>query len=1096
MHVQTSCRQPRPSNLHFSNTTAGLPQSQVAFGNCTALTGYRLWCCARRCRFTTFPEAALCLFRLMNGGGTWQTIPQLVTQFNLTATVFFLCFSVIANYVSLNFFIVIVLSKFGLSEAELDEQRKKRDHAFMQQIKRTQARRQSMSKGDLVESEPKRALSDTRSSQLPLNPVEDRVATNAKHTNAKHEPDSASSTQPNATRLRLPLGQQIRGSIKSAVRSNWFEGFIVVGILISSGVLLFDNPRVLPVSRGGMLPATDAQAAKLADILETIDIVFIVIFSLEALLKVVAFLPRGYLRDGWNVFDLAVLAVTYASLIGTGSSIGRVLRIGRILRPLRMIRRNEGMRVIINALLASLPSVGYTVMLVSVCFFVFAILGVSLFKGLMWQCNDANIPNEALCIGVFVDGSGILKPRVWLTPSYNFDNIGTSFTTLLRVVTLKGWTSVLDALMDATSIGKQPSFDASPWSSIFLVVFIMLGSMYLMKLFVGVIVSHFRQFSGTALLTKAQRDFLALKRALELVRPPAFTDTANADVFVSSPSATAQRIPGGLPRASSQMSSDANDTIDARGTRLPAQLSIAALHMDTVAKLNERTAAQFRKYKRLRFVFGERSAVTVVTAHMLMLTLLIALPRAAAAKFEPVAVALHWLAFVYYIGSWCLRCFEDLTKLSFSWFSWSTVELFTTLLMLLAPVLPPGQSQGLYIGISRSIRWVEALQHAAWSPVQMKRAIVVIGGALPAILNITSLLSILLFVFSVMGMQVFATTRRGTQLSHSMNYDSFGQAMFSLFRIISGENWLSLYDDCALDSKFRCSTFSDGRSDCGSGALAFIFYFGFFVMSFAVFLNLFVAAILDSFTYTVSSGSSASLRLTDQDVSAFQSIWLACSDPSNFHATLRVSQVRRFLGLLQEIEHPLMPGVEYLTRPELLWRAVQRNPVLKAGTVIGTPTFGQLAARRLCCRHLQRSPQPPWNVEAQSPEASSVPEAANDASISFGALLLLLLQESASDAEFDVHDRSLRKQHRLYVQQFIAAERIQRYWRRLQPAPRDKPSAIGHWPNHSGRAVPPQQERTRAASSDSCTSPSHVPVAVRAECSNESEPPVARPVLV
>ena len=53
--------------------------------------------------------------------------------------------------------------------------------------------------------------------------------------------------------------------------------------------------------------------------------------------------------------------MTLFSMLGGGSGVGRTLRVGRILRPLRMINRNEGMKVIVDALLRSLPAVFYAV---------------------------------------------------------------------------------------------------------------------------------------------------------------------------------------------------------------------------------------------------------------------------------------------------------------------------------------------------------------------------------------------------------------------------------------------------------------------------------------------------------------------------------------------------------------------------------------------------------------------------------------------------------------------------------------------------------------------------------------------------------------
>ena len=108
---------------------------------------------------------------------------------------------------------------------------------------------------------------------------------------------------------------------------------------------------------------------------------FTIVFLIEALLKILAmgfFFPYdAYLSDGWNKLDFVVVIVSVMGLGGGGggaSGVGKILRVGRILRPLRMINRNEGMKVIVDALLRSLPAVGYTVILLAEYLFLFALV--------------------------------------------------------------------------------------------------------------------------------------------------------------------------------------------------------------------------------------------------------------------------------------------------------------------------------------------------------------------------------------------------------------------------------------------------------------------------------------------------------------------------------------------------------------------------------------------------------------------------------------------------------------------------------------------------------------------------------------------------
>ena len=84
------------------------------------------------------------------------------------------------------------------------------------------------------------------------------------------------------------------------------------------------------------------------------DFFFTIVFLIEAVLKIIAigfFFPYdAYLSDAWNKLDFVVVTVSVMGLFGSAGGaggIGKILRVGRILRPLRMINRNEGMKVIV-----------------------------------------------------------------------------------------------------------------------------------------------------------------------------------------------------------------------------------------------------------------------------------------------------------------------------------------------------------------------------------------------------------------------------------------------------------------------------------------------------------------------------------------------------------------------------------------------------------------------------------------------------------------------------------------------------------------------------------------------------------------------------
>ena len=97
-----------------------------------------------------------------------------------------------------------------------------------------------------------------------------------------------------------------------------------------------------------------------------------------------------------------------------------------------MINRNEGMKVIVDALLRSLPAVGYTVIVLFVYLFLFAVLGLSLFLGKFYRCNDGSVIARDACRGIYENEAGVVVPRVWSNPPYSFDNIFSGIVTLCQ----------------------------------------------------------------------------------------------------------------------------------------------------------------------------------------------------------------------------------------------------------------------------------------------------------------------------------------------------------------------------------------------------------------------------------------------------------------------------------------------------------------------------------------------------------------------------------------------------------------------------------------------------------------------------------------
>lgn len=110
-------------------------------------------------------------------------------------------------------------------------------------------------------------------------------------------------------------------------------------------LLALDNPLNNPKST-------------LVKFLDVSDIVLTTFFAAEAVFKIIAygFLLNGensYIRNGWNIMDFVIVIFSIVSLVISGNKLNiiKILRLLRVLRPLRIISRNRGLKIGIQALI-------------------------------------------------------------------------------------------------------------------------------------------------------------------------------------------------------------------------------------------------------------------------------------------------------------------------------------------------------------------------------------------------------------------------------------------------------------------------------------------------------------------------------------------------------------------------------------------------------------------------------------------------------------------------------------------------------------------------------------------------------------------------
>ena len=215
------------------------------------------------------------------------------------------------------------------------------------------------------------------------------------------------------------------------VHAHSFEYFII-GVIIVNGAILGLETSPLLTDRYG-------------DLLHLGNQVALGIFIVEALLKLFALAPRSYhyFRDGWNVFDFLVIVL---ALVPATGQFAMIARLARLLRVVRLVSAVQDLRLIVAALVRSIPSVMHVIMLMSIVVYIYAIMGYHLFHE-----HDPD----------------------------NWGNLGVSVLTLFNIITLEGWTEVMNKAMERY-----------PLAWLYFVSYVVLGTFVVINMFVAIIINN------------------------------------------------------------------------------------------------------------------------------------------------------------------------------------------------------------------------------------------------------------------------------------------------------------------------------------------------------------------------------------------------------------------------------------------------------------------------------------------------------------------------------------------------------------------------------------------------------------------------------
>eukprot|EP00760_Papus_ankaliazontas_P008858 PhM_4_TR13939/c0_g1_i1/m.43568 len=206
--------------------------------------------------------------------------------------------------------------------------------------------------------------------------------------------------------------------------------------------------------------------------LNHVDTICACVFILEAILKLTAYGMNEYFLSTWNRYDflLAVASIpgmVAAYVLDTQTRIISALRIVRVIRVLRVMRDAESINNLLRTFVLTLPSLSNIAGLLSVVYFVFAIISVALF--------------------------GTLKRGTGVTRDANFETFPTAVLTLFRMSTGESWHEIMNdcALRPPNDCVEQLGECGHVVALIFFPVFTLLATHILLNLFITVMMDSF-----------------------------------------------------------------------------------------------------------------------------------------------------------------------------------------------------------------------------------------------------------------------------------------------------------------------------------------------------------------------------------------------------------------------------------------------------------------------------------------------------------------------------------------------------------------------------------------------------------------------------
>ncbi|KAM9856361.1 voltage-dependent L-type calcium channel subunit alpha-1D [Aulostomus maculatus] len=913
----------------------------------------------KRSTFDNFPQALLTVFQILTGED-WNTVMYDgimayggPASSGMVVCIYFIILFICGNYILLNVFLAIAVDNLAdaesLNTAQKEEEEAKKRKNSAKEASADKKRVEIMEAEDVELKVPAEALleedkemypaldspvcNDDDNDHLPEVPVGPRPQRLSDLTIKEKTPPipegSAffifSSTNPFRVFCHKLINHQI------------FTNLILVFIMLSSVSLAAEDPIRNFSARNIILGYFDYAFTAiftveiLLKILGYADYVFTSMFTFEILIKMTAFgafLHKGaFCRNYFNLLDLLVVGVSLVSfgIQSSAISVVKILRVLRVLRPLRAINRAKGLKHVVQCVFVAIRTIGNIMIVTTLLQFMFACIGVQLFKGKFYRCTDDAKSSPGECKGTYIlynNGDTALpmvKERIWYNSDFNFDNVLMAMMALFTVSTFEGWPTLLYKAIDSNRENMGPIYNYRIEISIFFIIYIIIIAFFMMNIFVGFVIVTFQEQGEKEYknceLDKNQRQ--CVEYALK-----------------------ARPLRRYIPKNPYQY----KFWYVVNSTGFEYVMFVLIILNTLCLAIQHHGQSHLFNYAMdiLNMVF-----TGVFTVEMI-LKLIAFKPRGYVGDAWNIFDALVVIGSVvdiilsqnYFADAW--NTFDALIVVG-SVVDIAITEINSAAIPVVKVIVEPGNTEDsarisiTFFRLFRVMRLVkllsrgEGIRTLLWTFIKSFQA-------LP---YVALLIAMLFFIYAVIGMQVFGKIAMvdGTQINRNNNFQTFPQAVLMLFRCATGEAWQEIMLAC-LPGKL-CDSESDynpgEERTCGSG-FAIIYFISFYMLCAFLIINLFVAVIMDNFDYLTRDWSILGPHHLDE----FKRIWSEY-DPE---AKGRIKHLD-VVTLLRRIQPPLGFGKLCPHRVACKRLVAMNMPLNSDGTVMFNATLFALVRTAL-----------------------------------------------------------------------------------------------------------------------------------------------------